>query len=355
MKNLNLEIIQEVDKQNMYQLLKDYWLHIEKAINNAKRSTAIFSVEQIKSIIILGIGGSAISGEILRNYLYRFSSTANINVKIIRGNDIPDIVDSNTCVFVSSYSGNTDETLTALDIVKNKTKNLIAITSGGKLEELFNKENLPVLKLPEGMMPRCSLMYSFFHLLYVLLRHNILNYKDDIEPAINSLINRKNDSIFDYSKLTEDNIAINIAKKFFNNIPVIYSSDRFEAVNLRWRAQIQENANSMAFGNILPEANHNEINGWSMPSDILKRFIVLFLKDYKDVEILKNAMKLSNTILENNKIASIELYCKGNEILTKIFDFICIGDWVSFYLAILNNVDPTPIPNIMNLKAMMKK
>ncbi|MBQ6269561.1 MAG: bifunctional phosphoglucose/phosphomannose isomerase [Bacteroidetes bacterium] len=354
MENINLEAIKNVDTDNMYQLLKDYWLHLEKAVNNAKENNAVFPINKPTDFVILGIGGSAISGEILKNLLVNNKSTANISVKVIRGNDIPDIINENTCVFASSYSGNTDETLTALNIVKKKTKNIIAVTSGGKLEAMFKEENMPILYLPKGMMPRCSLVYSFFHLLYVLVRHNILD-GNAVSKTVEELINRKNDPRFDYSVISDDNIAINIAKRFYNKIPVVYSSNRLEAPNLRWRAQIQENANAAAFGNLFPEANHNEINGWSVPKDLINRFVVLFLKDNSDLDLIKNAMKLADSVIKNNGIDTLELKANGEDDLVKFFDLICIGDWVSFYLAVMNGVDPTPIPNIMNLKAMMAK
>ena len=353
MQNITLDIIKSIDSQNMYQLLKDYWIHIENAINAAQKSKAVFDAPAT-DIVILGIGGSAISGELLRSYIKKLNFKKEVRIRIIRGNEIPDNIDMNTCVFVSSYSGNTEETLSALEIVKKKTKNLIAITSGGKLEEMFVSQKLPILKLPGGMMPRCSLAYSFFHLIYVLVRQNIIE-DSFIYGAVQELLARKNNEDFDFSHIDNNNIAIDIAKKFTNKIPIIYSSELMQAVNLRWRAQIQENANSISFGNIFPEANHNEINGWNYPKDLLDRFYFLFLLEKEDNLTAQRSMELARTILEEENIATMELEGNGKHFLTRMFDLICISDWTSFYLAIIYDVDPTTIPTITKLKALASR
>ncbi len=350
MQNITSNIIKTVDSQDMYKLLTDYYLHLENAINAAQKSEAIFE-NPSTDIIVLGIGGSAISGELLKSYISSLKLSKEVRIRIIRGNDVPEDINSNTCVFVSSYSGNTEETLSALDIVSKKTKNLIAITSGGKLEELFVSKKMPILKLPKGMMPRCSLAYSFFHLLYVLLRQNTIAEKE-VVGAVQELLARRNNKDFDFSFLGDDNVAIDIAGKIAGKIPIIYSSELLYAVNLRWRAQIQENANSIAFGNIFPEANHNEINGWNFPEDLLNKFYVIFLNERQDNLTAKKSMELAATVLEDERIPILEIDGNGKYLLTRMFDLICISDWVSFYLAIMYDVDPTTIPTITKLKAI---
>jgi glucose/mannose-6-phosphate isomerase len=356
--NLCIDEIKKYDASDMYSLLSNYWKHIETAIKQANSSDIVFKEKKPDEILILGIGGSAMSGELLSSYLKNIVQTQLPKISLNRDWDIPKNISKKTWVFVCSYSGNTEETLSAFEKIQKHTDNIIAITSGGKLEEICNEKGYQVLKMPTGMMPRCAMFYSFFHLLFTFVRHKIIRDDDLVEfsHSIDVLYYSKFNSSLDYSVLDDKNYAIKAAKLLVDKIPLIYTTQpRLEAVNLRWRGQIQENANQMCFGNFVPELNHNEINGWVFPNDLLSRFAVIAMKDVADSKVLQDCFDNTVEMLEEKNITIITIPVEGRGLLERLVGLICLADWVSFYLAIFNEVDPTPIPEIAKLKAQQKK
>jgi glucose/mannose-6-phosphate isomerase len=256
--NFCIDDIKKNDSADMYSLLSDYWVHIEAAIKQSIDSSEVaFEEKNADEILILGIGGSAMSGELLVSYLKYIVKVQCPRITLNRDWDIsPNInITKKTWVFVCSYSGNTEETLSAFAQAQKYTDNIIAITSGGKLEKICNEKGYQVLKIPPKMMPRCAMFYSFFHLLFTMVRHNIIKDDDYVEfsHSIDVLHSDEFRKSLDYSVLDNQNLAIGIAKQLKDKIPVIYTTQsRLEAVNLRWRAQIQENSNQMCFGNFFP-------------------------------------------------------------------------------------------------------
>jgi glucose/mannose-6-phosphate isomerase len=352
--------IKKYDKSDMYSLLSDYWQHLEAAIKNASNSKTIFKENEPDEILILGIGGSAMGGELLSSYLKNTVQTKYPKINLNRDWNIPQNITKKTCVFVCSYSGNTEETLSAFNKIKKHTDNIIAVTSGGELEKICNQNGYQVLKMPTGMMPRCAMFYSFFHLLFTVVRHKIIKENDfvEFEKSINNLLSENfNKIISQYSKLENENKIIELASQLQNKIPLIYSTQpRLEAVNFRWRGQIQENANQMCFGNFVPELNHNEINGWVFPNDLIDRFVVIAIRDKDDSKELHNCLDNTVELLREKNITVREIFAvERNGLLERLVELICMADWTSFYLAIYNKVDPTPIPEIAKLKELKEK
>jgi glucose/mannose-6-phosphate isomerase len=354
----------------MFGLLVDYASKLNEALTNSgflvNNSISVDADDKAfkygvsytySDILILGIGGSAMAGELLKSYL-KYTLKTPPNIRICRGDDIPNINKDDTYIFVCSYSGNTAETLSSLQYLEENGmvgSNVSVITSGGKLAEHSKKHNYDLLEMPTGFMPRCAMWYSFFHLLHTVLRFNCfdieakLALKDSLKRVISSEYQRT----LDYSNISEVNQAISLAEQLHNKIPLIYSAqERLEAVNLRWRGQIQENANQLAFGNYFPELNHNEINGWMFPADMISRFVVVVLHDEDDSSDMNAIISKSVALLKRQNISVVEITTNGKSLLERIISCICLADWTSLYLAILNNTDPTPIPVIQALKEM---
>jgi glucose/mannose-6-phosphate isomerase len=157
-----------------------------------------------------------------------------------------------------------------------------------------------------------------------------------------------------YAKISEDNHAIQIAEKIYNKIPIIYSSsDVLDIVNLRWRGQIQENSKNLAFGNLLPEMNHNEINSFQNPGDLLSKFTLILLSEKSDNPKITERLNAVEKLLSKRCETILKIESNEEMLLVRLFDLIYLADWVSFYLALLNNEDPTPIPLISELKEIM--
>jgi glucose/mannose-6-phosphate isomerase len=346
----------DYDKNDMYDVLKNTYRQIEHIKHMLLNKEKYVLNKQIDEIVITGMGGSAIGGDLIRSFLNSTESEMPLRITVSRGYDIPKFVNKNTLVIVSSYSGNTEETLSSFYQAQERTSNIVAITSGGILTEEAYKNGLYKIELPEGFQPRCALGYSFFAILQFILNSNILDKQSSefISNSIDETLELLKKRSEEYSLRIYDNPAYDIADKISNKIPVIYSaSERLDIVNLRWRGQFHENSKSLAFGNFLPEMNHNEINGWEMPDDLLNRFIIVLLKDNEDNERIKLRMDAISQIFNEKGIDIITLKGAGNSLLTRIFDLIYLGDWISFYLAEQYNQDPMSIPLIMKLKEIL--
>jgi len=216
-----------------------------------------------------------------------------------------------------------------------------------KKTALENKHLL--VKIPGGLQPRCALGYSFFTLMILLSKLGFLkNLFPDIDAVI-SKIEKKSALYANFN--SEENTAITLANKLKGKLPVVYSSvDILDVVNLRWRGQLSENAKVLAYGNFFPEMNHNELVGWKLNEDILKKIVVLMLKDDADNERIKLRMEITSGILNRYANDIIKLKGEGNSKLERIFDLVYLGDWVSYYLAIINKINPTPVEAIDFLK-----
>lgn len=345
-----------LDSADMYGVIKDFPKQIENAFNKLDEAPG-FEIELPDHIVILGMGGSAIGGELLKNFLECVEGADNLHIEVCRDYSSPRYLTDKSCVIASSYSGETEETLSAVKEALTMTNNVIAITTGGSLAELGSTAGFPVVKLPAGFQPRAALPYSFFTMLSVALNSAFIssearaNIIADWKAAIKHIF-AKSEALSNI----EGNPALSLAKLAQGKIPVIYSpAKRLAAVNLRWRGQIHENAKNLAFGSFLPEMNHNEINSWSNPLNTLEDHLLITLYDVEDHPRIKLRQQALETLIGSSASRSVALSGEGGSLLERLFDLIYLGDWFSFYLALLNGVDPTPIPLISKLKDIMAK
>jgi len=349
---LDIKKIKRIDKQNMFKVLSDFPMQICETIDLSKSIKADkINTKSIRNIIITGLGGSAIGGDLIRSYL---SEEISIPVFVNRNYSLPAFANKNTLAILSSYSGNTEETISAFKDARKNNCQIICISSGGEIEKLAKRNKCTFIKVPGGLQPRCALGYSFFTLLMLFVKLKLIK---DKSFEINDVIINLEESLKEFSDLTvENNEALVIAGFLKDRLPIIYSSvDKLDVVNLRWRGQISENAKILAYGNLYPEMNHNELVGWNLNKDVLQKIVVIFLIDSEDNSRILHRMEISENILKKytKDILIIQSECKTR--LGRIFDLIYLGDWVSYYLAILNGVNPTPVDAISYLKKELDK
>ncbi len=341
------EKVKLLDGSNMFQHLKDFPNQILESIKICSNSPYFPNKHQ--KFILLGMGGSAIAGDLLQSF-FRNSKFNGAEIFTNRNYQLMKSINYETNLIVSSYSGNTEETLEAYSTAKNITNNIIGITSGGKLVELMIRDGFEFIQIPKGLQPREALGYSFFTLLLTLIK-SIGNEKDyaNMINLLKKLYEFLSKKSLDYSNF-EFNQAINLAKAIKNKIVVIYSTEEtMFPVALRFKAQIQENSKNLAFCGLIPEMNHNEINSFVHPADLVGKIKMILLKDPNDHP--KNKKRIEAVFSVFNKDLETELLeSSENEFLFRMFDLIYLLDWTSFYLALENNVDPTPIPVIKKLK-----
>jgi len=352
-KGLGLKNIKKLDKSNMLGLLLNFPLQCRQAKEIAEAAKILFQKRDFNKIVFAGMGGSAIGSDVVRSYLY-FES--KIPVTVVREYELPAYVNSEALVFISSYSGNTEETLSTYNQAKAKGSNIVAISSGGTLEEYAHKDEITFIRIPKGLPPRCALGYLSIIPLCVLAKLGLIK---GINPFINQMVAVLEDLKNKCANPLigqKDNIAKYIAARLFNKFAVIYSSSiHFDVVATRFRGQLAENSKVLASSHVLPEMNHNEIVGWQNPKRLFKNFVVLMLRD-KDINPrVTKRMNVTSDILKKEGVDVLEIWSRGEDLLSKIFSLIYTGDFVSYYLAILYGIDPTPVDRVTYLKNQLAK
>lgn len=350
----NLEKIRAVDPSNMYNSIFDMPEHITEAMDIVRRwRVNPDDFADIKNIIVTGMGGSAIAGELIRTYL---SSKMLIPFHICRNYNLPEYVDDETLVIASSYSGNTEETLAAVDDALNRKSMIAAIATGGLLQDVAELNEIPMAILPAGLQPRAALGYSFAVMLLFLEKINLIkNVSQELIELVEKLQKFRGNYIEDLP--VKENLAKQVAQRIHGKIPVIYTGPSLtDAVGLRWKGQICENSKTLAFTNQFSELNHNELAGWAEPiNEHLEHLVVIMFRDADDHPQIRQRMNFVKEMLENRKVDLIEVHSKGELPLQRMFSLIQLGDFVSYYLAVLNEVNPTPVEVIEQLKKTLSE
>jgi glucose/mannose-6-phosphate isomerase len=324
----------DVDSGNMKLILERFPEQIEAALDLGK---SIKVKGSIKQVIIAGLGGSAAAAEILKVYLSR----EKLQITIHRDYLLPEFADEATLVFASSYSGDSEETLSCYRSAMRKGCKIIGISSGGKLQEYCKRDKVPFVLLPSGLPQRLGTGYMFFPILTILQDSGIIKDRSkDIRQMLAYL--KENDFQEPAKKIVQ-----NIGKK----VPIIYSSLRFWPIAMKWKIDINENAKIAAFYNIYPEFNHNELNAYTNKTIDAH---ILILKDDEEIDRIDRRMRVTSGIFKKRGFTVTEVSINGNNYLTKLFSGVMLGLWVSYYLALALGIDPTPVPIIKELKDALR-
>lgn len=346
----DVEKIRALDPDNMYNRIFDLPEQMADALKIGKNwKINADEFDGAKNIVVVGMGGSAIAAELARSL---FRSTLLVPINICRHYELPEYVDDESIVVVSSYSGNTEETLAALDDALRRKAMIVAISTGGMLQDVAKLNEFPIAVIPEGMQPRAAIGYSLIPLLFFLEKIGLVkNIEKDITEAITKLSKYREGYIED--NLVEQNQAKKLAEKIHGRIPIIYSGPTLtDAVAIRWKGQICENSKNLAFANQFPEFNHNELVGWSKTVIPHKdHLVVILFRDADDHPQIRKRMGIVKGIIETHDIEVIEVHSKGVPALERAFSLIQLGDFVSYYLAVLQDVDPSPVKVIELLKS----
>ncbi|MBL7155696.1 MAG: bifunctional phosphoglucose/phosphomannose isomerase [Candidatus Omnitrophica bacterium] len=350
-RSVNLDdrkMISKMDKENMLELLTFFPKQCEDALYIGKNTKIAPSYKKsYANIVFTGLGGSAIGADVVKGYL---ENELERPVVVNRNYTLPHFTGRDSLVFAISYSGNTEETLSAYNEAKKKNANVVVITSGGKLKDLALKNKDVISVIPKGYPPRCALGYSFIPALATLSKLGLIKSKEgEIKKAIRFL-GALRDKTLTAGVKKSANLAKEIARKIYKKFPTIYASARMESAATRWRDQFAENAKTLSSMHVFPEMNHNEIVGWVNPRGLLKDFVAIILKDKDDHPRIQKRMEITKTIIRKEKFSVLEVKSQGNSFLERMLSLIYIGDFTSFYLAILNRINPTPVDRITYLK-----
>jgi len=333
-----------LDQSDMRGAIAQFPNQINESFSIMSAWKAQLEYQNIENIMVLGMGGSAIGGDVAR-VLAQNANSASIFIN--RSYNIPDWVGPNTLILASSYSGGTEETLSAFAQCRKKNCPIIVLSTGGIITDYASKYNLDRIPIPTGYQPRAALGFSFSLILILLNRLGFVKNKiiEMLEESIEPL------ELLSAEMKKDVNKALEIATNIHTTCPIIYGSEELTWVAaLRFRGQLAENAKMLSFHNNFPEQNHNEIEGWTVNQDIMNRLSIVWLKDEDDHSGTQARMQISSVLLETNAGSQLEIRQTGKNRVVRLLKLIHFTDWISYYAALLNNVDPTPVNRIQELK-----
>jgi glucose/mannose-6-phosphate isomerase len=306
---------------------------------------------EYRNIVVSGLGGSAIGGDILRTYALK---RAKIPVVVVRDYDIPAFVDQDTLFLAVSYSGNTEETLSAYSQARQQKASVICITTGGKLQAMAEEDGYGVVKIPAGLVPRAATGYLFAPLALLLEELGLVaGARQELQETV-SVLRDMRETLHPAIDAPANQARV-IARELKDTLPVIWgTSGLSEVAALRWKAQINENAKSPAYYNIFPELNHNEIVGFEVPRQLLSSFTCIILRDKNEHGQVKKRIEISKDIIKDQVKNIVEVNSQGESFLARFYSLIYTGDYASVYLALEYGINPTPVKVIDYLKEKLK-
>lgn len=326
----------------MKKLVLDFPIQLQEALTIGQNYKFKTAVSEFTNVIVSGLGGSGIGASIVQNYVF---GKMKIPFIVNKGYFMPAFVGKSSLVIICSYSGNTEETLMAMQQAMKAKATIICITSGGKVAEIAEKKGYDCILVPSGMPPRSCLGYSLVQILVTLNYFGMIGggYEKELNAAIKGL------------KAGSEDIqkkAAAIAKKVNGKLPIVYSSDDFEGVAIRFRQQLNENSKLLAWHGAIPEMNHNELVGWR---DDAKDKAVIILRNEDDFDRIQARMEINKKVFKKYTSTIIEIYSEGKSYWEKAFYLIHITDWVSVLLADLRKLDATEVEVIDFLKGSLAK
>jgi glucose/mannose-6-phosphate isomerase len=335
------------DPQDMFEAVRSFPEHFHEGWVRAADLESRHRVLELDHLVVLGMGGSAMGADLLRAYA---RAASQIPITVVRDYQVPAWIGERTLVIASSYSGDTEETLSALDAVTARGASVYAITAGGQLLERAIRDDLPHIVVPGGLQPRAALGYSVAALLRTAEKIGVVSMDEGEFEESYQLLSEGAEALS-----REGGRAQEIAAALGGKLPVIYTgSGILEPVGLRWRNQIQENAKQIAYGSAFAELTHNEIMGWEeFPQDLRERIAVVVLRDSGDHPKVRRRMDITRELVSPRAAAWIEIDSEGGSPLARILTTLQLGDFVSVYMALQAGVDPTPVETIQRLKRLL--
>jgi glucose/mannose-6-phosphate isomerase len=333
--------------------------NLKKAVKNVKvlrlpekvrvGNKVIDYAKTVNKVVFAGMGGSAIAGDLARDWL---DSAINVPMESVRGYHLPAYVDDKTLTFLISYSGNTEETLSCMLDALKKGSIIVSISSDGALTRASNALGLPVIGLPKMAAARVSFPYLFAPIPYILAKFGLLPYKkaeEEVAEATSMVAKLTNEYAIETA--FEKNLAKKAALKIFGTVPIIYAHGPYRSVSLRFKTQVNENCKLPARCDFFPELNHNEIMGWEASTKLLKHYTLVLLRSKDEPEEVSTRIDALITKFFEEKAKSVlEIWAQGNTLLTRMFHLLFTADMISLYLSVLHRRDPVASETFQILK-----
>jgi glucose/mannose-6-phosphate isomerase len=333
----NASVYRQFDKSGMLNHLHGFPEQCQKAWEKVLKFELPREYAKISNVVIAGMGGSAIGGDIARRLAL---AESKLPVFVHRDYGLPAFVDESTLVIASSYSGNTEETLSAFTKSLRTRAKKLAITSGGKLKDLAEQEGIPTFVIDYRAPPRAAFPHNSIPLVGIFQKLGLLGDKTaDLQEAVDVLKKLSRDFI--ETRPLASNPAKQLATKLWGHVAVIYGAEILSEVAQRWKGEFNENSKAWAFFESFPELNHNAVVGYEFPLEAKERILVFMLRSssLRPRNLLR--YEVTAELLAKAGIAYEFAEAKGKSALAQVMSLVLLGDYASFYLSILNEVDPT--------------
>jgi glucose/mannose-6-phosphate isomerase len=334
----DLKYIHNRDKSDALGVAEKQWQQLQQKYD------VVLEQKTFANIVVAGMGGSALAATYIGSW-----PGVKIPFEVIRSYGIPSYVDNKTLFIASSYSGNTEETLSALNEAEAAGAHIVVVCAGGKLADIAKEKKYPLFRLPGNYQPRMAVFFNFAALVQLLAGFGIVSERaiDDLHDVSRAL--EKTSKTWRPDVVTSQNLAKQLALELVGKSPVVYAGNLLFPAAYKWKINFNENAKNVAWCNQLPEFNHNEFLGWSShPVD--KPYAPIFLQTSFDHLQISKRFEISARLLSGKMPAPQIIHAEGSTILEQLLWTITLGDFVSLYLALLNNIDPTPVELIEKLK-----
>ena len=343
----DLNTMAQLDSGQMVARIRELPDQCRAAWNQAQSLNLPDSLGDVDNIVIVGMGGSAIGGALLQDLT---AGQCPVPVTVVRGYSLPAFVGgARTLVIACSYSGNTEETLSCVRHAVERESQVLAITTGGRLAELAREGTPKLVRFSYQSQPRAALGYSFVLLVGALHRLALIpDYSAQVTEA--AAVMEAWQGEIQIRVPTSENAAKQLAQKVHGGLPVVYGAGFLTATANRWKTQFNENAKNWAAYETLPELNHNAVVGLGIPEVAREHILVVALRSALDSVRIAERWDVTAQLLDREGVSAEQVWGRGEGKLAQILSLIHFGDYVSYYTAMLNQVDPTPVETIAFLK-----
>jgi len=345
----DLHALEANDPQGMLQRIAELPTQLRAAWQQIQSFVPPPSFRNVRAVVITGMGGSAIGGSLVAALA---EPECRVPIVVNRDYHLPAFVDKRTLVIASSYSGNTEETLSATDEALRYGAQVVVITTGGRLSELARERKLPLVTFDYEAQPRAAVGYSFVLLLGVLVQSGLLRGKHkELSETVDVL--ERLQRLIGPEVPMERNPAKQLAQQLIGRVPTVYGAGILAPVAQRWKGQFNENAKTWAAFDQMPELNHNSVVGYQFPGHLPETAFVILLRCSLDHERVQVRYEVTEELLKQAGIKHTTIYAWGESPMAQMWSVLHFGDYVSYYLAALNGVDPTPVERIDFLKSRL--
>jgi glucose/mannose-6-phosphate isomerase len=343
------QVYQQYDREGMLVRLREMPRLCQQAWQLAMKFNLPQDYRQVDKVVILGMGGSAIGGDLVRSLLI---AEARLPILVHRGYDLPAFVDARTLVIASSYSGTTEETIASFEKALGTEAKKLLITTGGRLKTIAEERNIPVFSFDYSAQPRAALPFSLLPIIYWLQKLGFIGDRSADVAETARVLEKLSREIKEDASLSH-NPAKQLAQRLYRHLPVIYGAGIVSQVAHRWKTQLNENSKAWAFYEAFPELDHNAVVGYRFPEELASKITVVLLRSSHLAERIQHRYQITCQLLKQAEVDYQIVDGIGDSPLCQMMSLVLFGDYLSCYLAMLYRIDPSPVPAIDNLKEQL--